>query len=539
MKLIKKMLCTILILSYSIFTFVIVKAEDESDTVITVPITVKEEYDQAYEFFQIMNQNRKAAGLPEYKLDAGLTEIAMERAAQLCMYFSHRSMVYEPSEYLALDALCIDTPICGKPYKTEDIADGTADAQSTYKAWYNSSGHRPALLSANYNYCGIGVVTYHNNIKWCLIVSESPCGNTINGFSGTKTNTRYIQAKAKYFIERSVAALDEWADQPFRFSDKEGGYEGYVIQQPGIFTFQNHTPELFSIDDMGKLTPKANGNGSLSIYYKDSIKICTVNVYAYHDEPETETEVPPLTLPTQTETPKQTENVKQTEIPNQTESVKQTETPKQTGSMKKTELPKQTETKKQLQKQTEAKKQSQKKNATTPKKKSSVRKKVFTIKTSNVTYNGKSKKPSIKVYDGKKRLPAKYYKVIKYQNNKNIGYGTVLVKGRGKYAQYSGSVKFKILPSKMKLSSVKQVKRRMYVKWVRNKCVNGYQIVYGTDKKFRNAKGKNVGANTKSVKLKVSKKKTYYVKIRSYKRVGKELWYSKWSNVKQITIKNL
>ena len=205
--------------------------------------------------------------------------------------------------------------------------------------------------------------------------------------------------------------------------------------------------------------------------------------------------------------------------------------------MKKTELPKQTETKKQLQKQTEAKKQSQKKNASTPRKESSVRKKVFTIKVSNVTYNGKIKKPSIKVYNGKKRLPAKYYKIIKYQKNKNIGYGTVFVKGRGKYAQYSGSARFKILPQKVKLSSVKQAKRRMHVKWARNKGVNGYQIVYGTDKKFRNANGKNVGANTKSVKLKVSKKKTYYVKIRSYKRVGNELWYSRWSNVKKLKMK--
>ena len=345
-----------------------VKADDSGNTIISVPITVQEEYGMANEFFQILNENRREAGLPEYKLDAGLTEMAMTRSAQMCIYFSHKSMV---SNNQAVSDLRDGTPIESTVGVNEDIADGTADAQSTYKVWYNSIGHRPALISSDYNYCGIGVVTYHDNIKWCLIVSQSPCGNSIPGVSGRKAVTRNISAKIKYFARKSVAALDEWVNNPFRFSDIDGGYEGYLIERPGIFTFKNENPELFDVDSMGRITPKSDGKGSLSVYYKDGVKVCTVSVFSYHDEPQTEISAP------------KTENSNVPDPPKQTESKPSVKPPKQT------EKPKQTETSKATRKK-------------------------FIVKTSNVVYSGKKLKPSLKVYAGKKKLSSKYYKVVKY-----------------------------------------------------------------------------------------------------------------------------
>lgn len=545
MKSVKKCLCTMLFLAFLVPVFLTenVKADDSGNTIISVPITVQEEYGMANEFFQILNQNRRAVGLPEYKLDAGLMEMAMTRSAQMCIYFSHASMISKQSEHDALGDLQQGTPIQNAIGVIEDIADGTADARSTYKVWYDSLTHRPALISSDYNYCGIGVVTYHDNIKWCLIVSQSPCGNSIPGVSGRKTVTRNISAKIKYFARKSVAALDEWVNNPFRFSDIDGGYEGYLIERPGIFTFKNENPELFDVDSMGRITPKADGKGSLYVYYKDSVKVCTVSVFSYHDEPQTETSA----LKTensniqdslkQTETsalktensnvpapPKQTEPKPSVKPPKQTETVKQSETVKQTERPKQTDSPKKTE----VSKQTEKPKQTETSKA--------IRKK-FIVKTSNVVYSGKKLKPSLKVYVGKKKLSSKYYKVVKYQNNKNVGYGTVFIKGRGKYARYSGTAKFKILPGKVKLSGVSYSKGRMRVEWKRNSGVNGYQIVYGTKKSLKNAKSKKVGANTKSVRIKVPARKTYYVKIRSYKKVGKEVWYSGWSTVKKIRAK--
>lgn len=559
MKSTKKCLCIMLFLAFLVPVFLTenVKADDSGDAIISVPITVQEEYGMANEFFQILNQNRRAAGLSEYKLDMGLTEMAMTRSAQMCIYFSHASMISNPSEHDALGDLQQGTPIQNAIGVIEDIADGTADARSTYRVWYDSLTHRPALLSSDYNYCGIGVVTYHNNIKWCLIVSKSPCGNTINGVSGVKTTTRNISAKAKYFsmnIYRTIVAnanskncgADGFMNDMFVFAEISGNGCGYYVTQPGVFTFKSNAPELFDVDGLGRIRPKKTGVGSVTVFYH-GIELCTTPVKTT-EKMQVQTESPGITeLPKQTEgiketeAPKQTEPAKESEAPSKTETIKQPETAKQTEAIKQPETAKQPEVIKQpgTVKQAVSKNQTtvKKTPAATSKNNTKPQQKKFTVKVSNVTYSGKSHKPSLKVYDGKTKISSKYYKVVKYQNNKNVGYGTVIVKGLGKYSRYTGTVKFKILPAKMKLSSVSYSKGRLSVKWKKTNGINGYQILYGTEKNFKHAKSKKVGANTKSVKIKTPSKKTYYVKIRSYKKVGKEVWYSGWSTVKKVRAK--
>ena len=253
------------------------KADD--DTIISVPITVQEEYDLAENFYELLNQKRADAGKYKYILDDRLMDLAMERAAQCCIYFSHGSMTYERSKHFALQGTYIDEYGDYPPstFMQENIAEGLADASSTYTVWYNSNGHRPLLTdTSNYKYCGIGVVTYHGKREWVLVVANAPFGNTIEKVSGSRTNTRTVRAKTKYFSRKKVAALDEWVDNPFAFSDIESGRDGYYIQQAGIFTFKNNNPELVDIDSMGRLKPKANGKGTFTVYYKN-IELCTVS----------------------------------------------------------------------------------------------------------------------------------------------------------------------------------------------------------------------------------------------------------------------
>ncbi|RGQ05885.1 hypothetical protein DWZ12_05300 [Blautia obeum] len=163
----------------------------------------------------------------------------------------------------------------------------------------------------------------------------------------------------------------------------------------------------------------------------------------------------------------------------------------------------------------------------------------MTVKVKNVTYNGKAQKPAITVYAGKKKLSSKYY-TVSYKNNKNVGYGTVVVKGKGSYGKYSGTAAFKINLKKTKLSSAKSTKKKTFtVTWKKTGGNSGWQVQYSTNKKFRSGvRTVNLKAdNTKLTVRKLRSRKNYYVRIRSYKKVGKQTWYSGWSNVKRVRIR--
>jgi hypothetical protein len=78
------------------------------------------------------------------------------------------------------------------------------------------------------------------------------------------------------------------------------------------------------------------------------------------------------------------------------------------------------------------------------------------------------------------------------------------------------------------------------VKYSRNKKATGYEIQYSTDKTFKT--GANtlliVTNDTISWKIKgLSKKKTYYVRVRSYKTSSGKKSYSSWSSIKKCKTK--
>ena len=542
MKKLKHTLCIMLTLILMVTSIMVipVSAETDGDTIITVPITVQEEYSMANEFFQIMNQKRVEAGLPEYKLDTGLMDMAMTRAAQLCIYFNHASLVSDPREHDALGDLQVGTPIEHKIGVTEDILDGTADAASSYKVWYDSSGHRPALISTEYNYCGIGVVTYHNNIKWSLIVSKYPCGNEIESVSGSKTNTRNIDAKAKFFSQNiywtinanansSKCGVDGYVNESFTFADIGTQSTSYYVTQPGVFTFRSNNPELFSVDGIGRIKPLKSGTGSLTVLYK-GMELCTTPVKT------TEKRVAPTPTPDSgkadpvTPTPAQPDQTEPVTPPSNPDAGN-TETPSQPTkpSQQETSTPSTQETTMSPAKPTVKPNSSNHASVSTK----------LTVKVSNVTYNGKSQKPSVKVYFGKKRLSSKYY-TVSYKNNKNVGYGTVTVKGKGNYSKASGTAKFKINLKKPSLSSTKSTKKKTFTTtWKKTGGNSGWQVQYSTNKKFRSGvRTVNLKAdNTKLTVRKLRSRKNYYVRIRSYKKVRKQTWYSGWSNVKRVRIR--
>ena len=99
----------------------------------------------------------------------------------------------------------------------------------------------------------------------------------------------------------------------------------------------------------------------------------------------------------------------------------------------------------------------------------------------------------------------------------------------------------KVTVKKTTLKSAKNAKgKKLVVKWKKNTAGNGYQIQYSTSNKFaKGNKTKTISKNktTSYTIKKLKKKKTYYVRIRTYKKVSEKTYYSEWSSVKKVKIK--
>ena len=168
--------------------------------------------------------------------------------------------------------------------------------------------------------------------------------------------------------------------------------------------------------------------------------------------------------------------------------------------------------------------------------------KTASTKTQTVKLGGKAKESAKLTYQS----DSKYVKVDKKGKvtiAKNfVGKATITVTASATktYQETTKKVTVTVNPAKVKLTGVKNYKgKKLKAYWKKNTKVTGYQVQYSTSSKFKSAKTVTVKGykSTSKTITKLTKNKKYYVRVRTYKTVGKVNYYSGWSNVKSITIK--
>ena len=157
---------------------------------------------------------------------------------------------------------------------------------------------------------------------------------------------------------------------------------------------------------------------------------------------------------------------------------------------------------------------------------------------STKAFTGKDITQSITVkYNGKTLKNGTDY-TVSYSNNKKIGIATVKIAGKG---SYTGTVTktFKINPAKQEIQKLTAKSKAFFVDWAQKGSATGYEIQYATNSKFTSAKKVTI-TNNKTDKTTVSKlsgKKKYYVRVRSYTTVKGTKYYGAWSASKSVTTK--
>ena len=157
---------------------------------------------------------------------------------------------------------------------------------------------------------------------------------------------------------------------------------------------------------------------------------------------------------------------------------------------------------------------------------------------SNKSYTGKNITQSITVkYNGKTLKNGTDY-TVSCSNNKSIGTATVKIAGKG---SYTGTITktFKINPAKQEIQKLTAKSKAFFVDWAQKGSATGYEIQYATNSKFTSAKKVTITNNKTDTKTisKLSGKKKYYVRVRSYTTVNGTKYYGAWSASKSVTTK--
>lgn len=130
--------------------------------------------------------------------------------------------------------------------------------------------------------------------------------------------------------------------------------------------------------------------------------------------------------------------------------------------------------------------------------------------------------------------------------------GKVKIKGTGKvtisitaketsaYKKQTKKVTIYAVPGKRDIKKLSSGKKKLTVQWKKDNRLDGYQVQYSTDKKFKkNVKNVVIGKKqtTKQTIKKLKTGKKYYVRIRSYKKISGKKYYGTWSSKKTVKVK--
>ena len=177
-----------------------------------------------------------------------------------------------------------------------------------------------------------------------------------------------------------------------------------------------------------------------------------------------------------------------------------------------------------------------------------------TIKVSDITKTASSKsqtvKTTVRAYGGAKLTYSSNNKSVKVDKTgkltiaKNFaGKAVITVKSSETSCYKAASKKFNIIvkPAAVTISKASNsAKQKITVSWKKNTTCSGYAVQYSTDKSFKKGvKTVYISKNStvKATLSKLTKGKTYYVRIASYKKSGSTKIYSAWSKVKSVKVK--
>lgn len=230
----------------------------------SIKVDGKNNYSAAYEVLELINEVRQNAGLQTIRMDTGLLDCAMKRAAECLVYTNENHTRPNGKKYRSiLDENEIEYGKMG-----ENIAGGYADASEAMEAWMSSEAHKANILSAEFTAAGVGCfVLADGSMFWTQIFTdtlteEAPqmqdCETQVTvSVNPNNLGTAYLTAN------KNELALGHATYAHLRIQNK--GWDGASFcPSADSVTFASSAPEVASIDTAGKISAQKAGTAGIT-----------------------------------------------------------------------------------------------------------------------------------------------------------------------------------------------------------------------------------------------------------------------------------
>ena len=238
----------------------VLNCENSFNEKVEFSVKGKANYDYAYEVLNLLNELRSSIGLPTLAMNKELLDVAMQRAAEISVYYSHtrpdgtNCTTAFPVQYGAL---------------AENIAMGQISPSEVMYDWTNSPGHFSNMTWNALNSVGIGVFEdADGNLYWVQFF-----------YSGESDH--YVKSGVEEKIFQITATLSNLNISCYLQGEKdqiylEKGDKTNVIisnsESGSDFQVKSENEDLLYIDENGVATVKGETpfDVKLKVFYRDN-----------------------------------------------------------------------------------------------------------------------------------------------------------------------------------------------------------------------------------------------------------------------------
>lgn len=235
---------------------------------VNITMTVESDYSVIDDVVKFTNEVRGNAGVGSVTIDSALTETAMQRAAELVVFFNHTRP----------DGLNSGLSLVKATSKAENIASGQVNAKDVVDAWRTSPGHYANMTAGNYSSIGVGCAYYNGTYYWCQLFANSKGdGISVSGVFESGYNVKV--AKSNVSMEyRGIKKIDGKSNptyKPMIISKNIGWSETFFEIAPAFLDYKSSNTNVFTVSDDGIITFKGKGTATFTASLKEDPSIST------------------------------------------------------------------------------------------------------------------------------------------------------------------------------------------------------------------------------------------------------------------------